>query len=295
MLTHHPPIKTSQLITSTMLPHQYYHLPHHALRDCISHYTFIHAPSKEASSRLCPHSSLSTPTQDKSLHIIPDGSGCFIFSYHKGRLSSRCWCPTTKPECVSINDLSGEDWMFFIELKPTGMYQLTRVNQDGLADSQYDLEQLAKKMTLQLETLFYKAPSLKVLIHLMDTFFLQQLDHKAPLTTYVAHALQLLDQHHGHYPIRDLAKDLFVSQRHLGRLFKQQTGLTLKQHAKILRLNRIISHFKQHPLKLSLYPHTEEYFYDDAHFIRDFKSICGTTPGYFINNMSTFYNEPFKF
>ncbi|MEF9879914.1 MAG: AraC family transcriptional regulator [Clostridia bacterium] len=39
----------------------------------------------------------------------------------------------------------------------------------------------------------------------------------------------------------------------------------------------------------------ESGFYDQAHFIREFKEVCAVTPGDYRRSMSDFYNEPLKF
>ena len=36
-------------------------------------------------------------------------------------------------------------------------------------------------------------------------------------------------------------------------------------------------------------------FYDQSHFIHDFSHICGVAPGAYLQNLSAFYNEIFKF
>ena len=35
-------------------------------------------------------------------------------------------------------------------------------------------------------------------------------------------------------------------------------------------------------------------YYDQAHFIHDFKDICGLAPSLYLKNKSDFYNEEFK-
>ena len=36
-------------------------------------------------------------------------------------------------------------------------------------------------------------------------------------------------------------------------------------------------------------------YFDQAHFIHDFRSVCGVTPGTYRAELSDFYNEPLKF
>ena len=36
-------------------------------------------------------------------------------------------------------------------------------------------------------------------------------------------------------------------------------------------------------------------YYDQAHFIHDFKAIVGVSPKAYLENMSSFYNENYKF
>jgi AraC-like DNA-binding protein len=81
--------------------------------------------------------------------------------------------------------------------------------------------------------------------------------------------------------IAELAGDLGVSSRHLRRVFTDTVGVAPKEFARMVRLQRALG--------LSHAPATwteravAAGYYDQAHFIADFRDLVGTTPGRFSN------------
>lgn len=78
--------------------------------------------------------------------------------------------------------------------------------------------------------------------------------------------------------LHELSKDVGYSQKHFIELFRQQVGVTPKQYLKIMRFQKALRaietketiHWSQVALGSG--------FYDQAHFIHDFKCFSGFTP-----------------
>jgi AraC-like DNA-binding protein len=78
-----------------------------------------------------------------------------------------------------------------------------------------------------------------------------------------------------------LAHDMNISQRQLERLYQQQVGLTPKGYSRLLRIESARKSLKlpnQSLTDLGL----RLGFYDQSHFIREFKTIVGMTPSAYI-------------
>jgi AraC-like DNA-binding protein len=79
--------------------------------------------------------------------------------------------------------------------------------------------------------------------------------------------------------VANLAGDTGLSQRHLARKFQQCIGLSPKEYLSVNRFIRSLQYLKKHP-QLSLTEIAyESGYYDQAHFIRDYKCYAAHTPG----------------
>ena len=82
-----------------------------------------------------------------------------------------------------------------------------------------------------------------------------------------------------------MAKEIGVSQRHLEIQFKRSVGLSPKTYSLIQRFKRM-----EFALRESSTVHWQDMvfaydYYDQNHFIKDFKRFTGQTPsGYLLNN-----------
>jgi len=92
----------------------------------------------------------------------------------------------------------------------------------------------------------------------------------------VAAAIALIYQSRGVIKIRDLSVQLHTSQSPLEKKFRSIVGTTPKKFASIVRFKHLMSsHNAGHSLSDTGY---EAGFYDQSHFIREFKRFTGETP-----------------
>lgn len=73
-----------------------------------------------------------------------------------------------------------------------------------------------------------------------------------------------------------------LSQRQLERRFKNSVGLTIKRFAKITRFQHTLSLINDNEMSLTSLAHHAGY-YDQAHFIKDFKEFAGINPKAYIS------------
>jgi AraC-like DNA-binding protein len=80
----------------------------------------------------------------------------------------------------------------------------------------------------------------------------------------------------GHLKISDLQKKLLISPSALEKRFRRLVGTTPKKFSSIIRFNNVLKELDQARSFTDLcYEHQ---FFDQAHFIRDFKQYTGDTP-----------------
>ena len=119
-------------------------------------------------------------------------------------------------------------------------------------------------------------------INLVERFLLSRL---YPLKTdlLVNAAIRQIHRSGGHIRITDLAAQLNTSKSPLEKRFRQTVGTTAKKFAGIVRMKSALITM-QSPL-LEQNDHLLGY-YDQAHFIHDFKKFTGTTPEQYLRELT---------
>jgi len=95
----------------------------------------------------------------------------------------------------------------------------------------------------------------------------------------IAHAVDKIKQNNGSIKIGCLMKDLNISKNPFEKRFRHRIGTSPKQFANIIRLYNSIANYNENKSLTELA--LDAGFYDQAHFIHEFKMFTGQTPLHF--------------
>lgn len=118
-------------------------------------------------------------------------------------------------------------------------------------------------------------------IAVVEQFLLSQLKTQQP-DLLVSHAVQQIKGNSGNIKIKSLAADLYISQDAFEKRFRRSIGTTPKQFSAIVRLRHLLDHYGEaESLTDAAY---QAGYFDQAHFIKDFKAFTGQTPQTFFQS-----------
>lgn len=113
-------------------------------------------------------------------------------------------------------------------------------------------------------------------IALIENFLLQRLYSSRGEDTTMDYALRQIVSKHGLLTIKDLYTDIGFSKRHFDRKFKIYAGISPKELATIRRFHTVYQRGWQVDFKQI--QELKEYYYDQSHFVKEFRKYTGTSP-----------------
>ncbi|TWV98073.1 helix-turn-helix transcriptional regulator [Chitinophaga pinensis] len=111
-------------------------------------------------------------------------------------------------------------------------------------------------------------------VHIVQQFLLRLWKQSAP-DLLVHSAIEQIQEMNGNIRVKALPDRLHISQDAFEKRFRRVTGATPKQFASIVRLRSLISRSDEMTLTETAY---NAGYFDQAHFIKDFKAFTGKTP-----------------
>jgi AraC-like DNA-binding protein len=122
------------------------------------------------------------------------------------------------------------------------------------------------------------ADSNQACIDMIQCFLLKMMRQQAKPDLLIQEAVRNIRHAGGNLRIKELLQELHISQDAFEKRFRKTTGASPKQFASIVRLRGLIGRADTSSLTDLAY---EAGYFDQAHFIKDFKSFTGKTPGEF--------------
>ena len=219
--------------------------------------------------------------------ILPDGIVELVFHY-RDPLLIRFGESTEdiQPRSSAVSQTSR-----FIEIRPTGGFGLISVRffpwgacqffpmpVSEFADGQVPADILWGKRAVELEERICSASTLHERIRLVERFLLEQLRRYAKEDT--ALLIRHVWDRRGQVAIGDMTREVGISERQLERRFLEGVGVGPKQFTRLARFLDSCRQIRKHADSLTRIAHHCGY-YDQSHFIRDFKRFSGLTPNEF--------------
>lgn len=259
--------------TSTHL----YLWPAPALRPFVAHYTLCLGEGPAAAFQNFP-----------PLTILPDASGCLTFTLLEGELEGLLFGPSSRAVQVD-NDLGVCPLRFFVEFRPGGLSAFSGIPLWELTDQVLSLTEGDRELDRLVQNCWNGAKDLDEFVLAVDRGLCARLAGDPAFSGLLARYLD------GRQTPESLAVETGYSSRHLARLFRERCGLSPKGLRRIQRINTAARLIQQSgETSLTRLAQELDYF-DQSHFIHDFRAVCGVTPGAYRAGLSDFYNEPLKF
>lgn len=155
-------------------------------------------------------------------------------------------------------------------------------------DQVFDLADVIGRSIRDLHSRLQEADSVNARIALLDGFFTGRLmfaSRRQERLDKVGHILTSITKDPSENNIGRIAGTFGITTRYLHKLVYQHTGLSPKSFDKIHRFKTSLKLIGENKLPLTSIAYDAGYF-DQSHFIRDFKSFTGLTPTAYLNNLS---------
>ena len=160
---------------------------------------------------------------------------------------------------------------------PLAMSELT----DTVADADLVFGSRFHDLREQLQA----AQSIERMFQLVEAFLLQQGRDtlaKNNSTRCIEYALRSIIHEPIFRRIHQLSHEIGYSQKHFINLFREQVGISPKQYLKVMRFQCVIHSIEKNRLVDWSTIALESGYYDQAHFIHDFKQFSGFTPNEYL-------------
>ena len=191
----------------------------------------------------------------------------------------------------------GNNSMFGVRFYPHAASIFLNEDVSLFNNSITDLADVAGKPVKEVYSKLQEATTVQQRILHLDLYFLQRLSlfkKKMEKTLLVNTVMNELNHQDFYDNIENVATRHGITSRYLQKIFIQHTGLTPKLYVKIHRFQNSLQLVAAQKLSLTSIAYECGYF-DQSHFIREFKSFTGSTPSAFdTGNTSAILASPNK-
>ncbi|MFY7665154.1 DUF6597 domain-containing transcriptional factor [Flavobacterium sp.] len=225
--------------------------------------------------------------------IVPDGTMKLIFHYgdtykHHAQngeitLLPKCFLigQLTKPYVIEPVGVTGS---FVVQFKPNGFLPFTSIPIKEMENRAIPLDILFGQEGIKLSNQILNANSTSERIQIIEAFLFKQLADRQCIDHIVKSTVETILNTNGQFSVNEFSKNNSINRRQLARKFSSTIGLSPKQLAKTIRIQTILKVLlNEEVTSLTDLAYESEYF-DQAHFIKEFKEFTGLTPKEFFGD-----------
>lgn len=183
-----------------------------------------------------------------------------------------------------------ESQMFIINFHRGKAYPFVQMPLNELTDCVVDGDLVLSHEIMDLRGMIQDAPLIMQKFQKAEKFLLKKFASQLIVNPFIDYAVNKIVQSPDQLSIERIAAKVGYSQKHLIQLFKENVGVPPKGFLKIMRFQKAmqdISIAKTLNWKDIAF---ESGYYDQAHFINDFKAFSGFTPNQFLIKQSEYLN-----
>ena len=223
---------------------------------------------------------------DGSLNLIVELNGVDQHVYDNQSLApvrthKHAWLSGMHSGFISID--SGKDaTMLIIRFLPQGAYPFLHFPVVELNDMVIEADLIFAQSVAQLRDQLLETATIPNKFAVVYQWLLARFKPELLPTQAVKHVLGLIHRSPTPDSLKSISSDIGYSQKHLIHLFKKYVGFRPKQYQQITRFNLALAQIEQgQGLSMTALGY-ECGYYDQAHFIKEFKKFAGFSPKRFL-------------
>jgi AraC-like DNA-binding protein len=245
--------------------------PHPLLRHCIDSYLIVSVDQPEGGyieNTFLPHVTQSL--------VIGLGPGNKVYDCIHSEFSANHFIVGPNDEVCRVRLFSGMKNMV-ISFKPGGLFKIFHLPAHYFNNRSRDAQEFLGKQIIEIGHQI-RETHLSRKIELVDTWIIKKLQGQKKTLRNIDEAIRLIKLHNGNISIRELEQATFTTKRTLERHFLEQVGLNPKTFSRLIRFNGVIR-FIESNLNIKWRQLADSFgYYDQSHFIHEFKSLSGRLP-----------------
>lgn len=210
--------------------------------------------------------------------VIPDG--CMDIIFYRNTVTNQC-----QTMFVGINDLpiystsTDQVEMFGIRFYLWAAHVFFNVKMSEMKNSSVSLDLLWTDADM-LSELIFTCTHIEEKIKVAEIFLRKRLSLKSDMNIYLTNAMSLIVNCFGIISVEAVGKKIVLSSRQLERIFHYYVGLSPKATIQVIRFQNILRELNsRNRSERTWLDIVQKYgYFDQSHFIHDFKRFYGTTP-----------------
>lgn len=225
--------------------------------------------------------------------IVPDG--CMEMIFHCGdlyRQYTENGNSVIQPRCFVIGQLTrpleieptGETAIFSVRFHHGGFLPFSTMSLKELENTAVPLDRLFGNAGSTIEKEILNAESSEDRVQKVELFLKSRLTDREFIDRVVKSTVESILTANGQLSVEELSKQNNTNRRQLERKFLSTVGLSPKQLSKTIRLQATLTMMLNRQFGSLTDVAYENDYYDQAHFIKDFKEFTGRTPKEFYSN-----------
>ena len=177
-------------------------------------------------------------------------------------------------------ELTGNLSVFSIVFQPQGLMQFFKFPLHEIYNQNVPLKYISGQAGRDLEEKMSETPTFYQRVSIVETYLLNLLKTNSSDFEFrrINHIVELIKKTFGNINISQMASEACLCRKQFERIFVEHIGISPKQYLKIIRFQFAIFQKQQNTNMNLLDLSYESGYYDQSHFINDFKSLCGLTP-----------------
>jgi AraC-like DNA-binding protein len=191
----------------------------------------------------------------------------------------------------SYSDVStyGQAGVVFVHFLPVGACHFFKFPLSEIKNQSLDLSDIFYTEIKQIEEQLFESKAIREKVSIIENFLMGKFSSIPPNDQlFINKGIQLIKQSRGQISANNLAEKLITTPKSMERKFSNHLGKTPKQYIKLVRFQETLNDLSTHKnIQLTEYAYRNGYF-DQAHFIHDFKSFSGYTPKEFVEKYPDF-------